>query len=92
VSATRASGSTSRSEELEDFSTEKDGQGKHEYSKEEVEEGSRLLKEVLVKWKDEVRAAGDGMTKEEKIRMMRELVKGEERLVGNRFFQSVQTL
>ena len=32
------------------------------------------------------------MSKDEKIKLMRELVKGDEALMGNKFFQSVKTL
>ena len=82
-----------KAEELEDFSSSAAGAegGKAEdCSKEEVEEGSRLLKEMLKKWKEEVES-GD-MTNEEKIKRMRELVKGDDRLTGNKFFQSIKVL
>lgn len=81
-----------KAEELEDFSstTGSERKGAEEYSKEDVEEGSRLLKEMLKKWKEEVQSGT--MTKEEKIKRMRELVKGNDKLVGNKFFQSVKTL
>jgi DNA mismatch repair protein MSH2 len=81
-----------KAEELEDFSSATGGEaGKPEdYSKEEVEEGSQLLKEMLKKWKEEVQA-GD-MTKDEKIQKMRELVKQDDRLMGNKFFQSIKAL
>ena len=81
-----------KAEELEDFSTVAGGEGgkPEEYSKEEVEEGSRLLKETLKKWKEEVQA-GD-MTKEEKIKRMRELVREDDKLMGNKFFQSIKAL
>jgi DNA mismatch repair protein MSH2 len=80
-----------KADELEDFT------GKHElnglgvgYSKEDVEEGSARLKEVLVKWKDEVQ--GGSMSKEEMVAKMRELVKSDERLLANPFFKAVEAL
>ena len=81
-----------KAEELEDFSSPLGPEGKktEDISKEEVEEGSRLLKEMLKKWKHEV--DGEDMTKEEKIKRMRELVKGDDRLMANKFFQSVKAL
>lgn len=82
-----------KAEELEDFSPAPAGEGQtaEEHSKEEeVEEGSQLLKEMLQKWKAEVQ--GGNMTKEEKVKRMRELVKGDERLMGNKFFQSIKAL
>jgi DNA mismatch repair protein MSH2 len=81
-----------KAEELEDFSPAPAGerQTAEEHSKEEVEEGSQLLKEMLQTWKAEVQ--GGNMTKEEKVKRMRELVKGDERLMGNKFFQSIKAL
>ncbi|USP77673.1 uncharacterized protein yc1106_04947 [Curvularia clavata] len=78
-----------KADELEDFS------GKHEEgfvqaSKEEVEDGSRLLKEVLVEWKKEVESKG--LTKKQQVEKMRELVKGNEKLMANGFFKSIQAL
>ncbi|KAF2083671.1 DNA mismatch repair protein [Saccharata proteae CBS 121410] len=78
-----------KADELEDFS------GKHEIadedaSKEDVEEGSRLLKEVLVRWKEEVEREGLG-TKEQ-VERMRRLVGNDERLRGNRFFKKIKAL
>jgi DNA mismatch repair protein MSH2 len=78
-----------KADELEDFA------GKHEEgyvaaSKEEVEEGSRMLKEVLVQWKEEVEAAG--LTKKQQVERMRELVKGNQALLSNGFFKGVQVL
>jgi DNA mismatch repair protein MSH2 len=84
-----------KADELEDFggtktSGENADAGK-EYKKEDVEEGSTLLKEVLKKWKEEVEKK-EGMGKEEKIGLLRELVKGDERLLGNAFFKSIEAL
>jgi DNA mismatch repair protein MSH2 len=78
-----------KADELEDFA------GKHEEgyvaaSKEEVEEGSKMLKEVLAKWKEEVESKG--LTKKQQVEKMRELVKGNQALMANGFFKGVQAL
>ncbi|KAL9096527.1 MAG: hypothetical protein Q9165_001524 [Trypethelium subeluteriae] len=78
-----------KADELEDFS------GKHEEaavqaSKEDVEEGSAMLKEMLVKWKQETE--GKGMSKQEQRDRMKDLIKGNEKLLQNPFFQSVKVL
>ncbi|KAF2478168.1 DNA mismatch repair protein [Lindgomyces ingoldianus] len=78
-----------KADELEDFS------GKHEEgyvqaSKEEVEEGSRLLKEMLAKWKVEVES--QGLTKKQQVERMRELVKENQALRENGFFKGVLAL
>ncbi|KAJ4303830.1 MSH2 protein [Kalmusia sp. IMI 367209] len=78
-----------KADELEDFS------GKHEQgfvaaSKEEVEEGSRLLKKMLVQWKEEVESKG--LTKKQQVERMKELVKENEALMKNGFFKGIQAL
>lgn len=78
-----------KADELEDF------EGKHEQnvvkaSNEEVEEGSRLLKETLVRWKEEVEK--EGLGKEEQVRRMKELVNGNQELLANPFFKTVKVL
>ena len=78
-----------KADELEDFS------GKHEEnfvqaSKEEVEEGSKLLKEMLAKWKEEVES--QGLTKKQQVERMRELVKENQALRDNGFFKTIQAL
>ena len=78
-----------KAEELEDFSSAGEKQ-EEEYSKEDVDEGSSLLKEMLKKWKEQVE--GSGMSKDEKIRLMRDLVQGDDALMRNKFFQSVKAL
>jgi DNA mismatch repair protein MSH2 len=80
-----------KADELEDFT------GKHEnggtvVKKEDVEEGSALLKELLQKWKAECEGQGGELTGEEMVGRMRELVKGDERLMENAFFKSVLAL
>ncbi|KAK4889960.1 MSH2 protein [Elasticomyces elasticus] len=79
-----------KADELEDFS------GKHEdvqgvqASKDEVEEGSRLLKEVLMVWKEQVEA--EQLGKEDQVQRMKDLVGGNEALLANPFFRSVKAL
>ncbi|KAK5689508.1 MSH2 protein [Elasticomyces elasticus] len=79
-----------KADELEDFS------GKHEdvqgvqASKDEVEEGSRLLKEVLMVWKEQVEA--EQLSKEDQVQRMKDLVGGNEALLANPFFKSVKAL
>ncbi|KAH7018324.1 DNA mismatch repair protein msh-2 [Microdochium trichocladiopsis] len=80
-----------KADELEDFTAKhEDGLGLQRYSKEDVEEGSARLKEVLLKWKQEVQ--GGQMSKEEMVKRMRELVKADEKLVANPFFTAVKAL
>ena len=78
-----------KADELEDFST-KHEQAAVKHSKHDVEEGSALLKEMLVQWKAETE--GKGMSGEEMVGKMKELVMGNERLLANPFFQSVKAL
>lgn len=78
-----------KADELEDFST-KHEQTAIKHSKEDVEEGSALLKEMLVQWKQETE--GKGMSVEDQIGKMKELVMGNQRLLDNPFFQSVKAL
>lgn len=83
-----------KAEELEDFGTKKADNGdpmSQDYGKEDVEEGSRLLKGVLKMWKERVEKDG-GMGREEKVRVLRELVGGDEKLLNNPFFVSIRGL
>ncbi|MDI1485102.1 MAG: MSH2 protein [Ramalina farinacea] len=78
-----------KADELEDFST------KHEantikHSKQDVEEGSALLKAMLVQWKQETE--GKGMSKKDQVQKMRDLVKSNAGLLDNPFFQSIKAL
>ncbi|KAI9654997.1 MAG: MutS-like protein [Trizodia sp. TS-e1964] len=77
-----------KADELEDFEG-KIEEGGRTFEKEEVDEGSRLLKAVLTRWREE---CSDEMGKEEMIRRLRELVKGDEELMKNPFFESVRAL
>jgi DNA mismatch repair protein MSH2 len=79
-----------KADELEDFTS------KHEdlvmnYSKDDVEEGSAMLKEVLTQWRDQVNADSN-MSKEEKVAKLKELVSADAKLLANPFFQSVKAL
>jgi len=78
-----------KADELEDFTSKHDVAAGN-YTKQDVEEGSALLKDVLVKWKAEVE--GGGMSKEEMVAKMKELVQKDEKLLANPFFQSVKAL
>ena len=79
-----------KADELEDFTSKHEGVTAVKYEKKDVEVGSRLLKDVLVKWKQE--CEGKDMGREEMVRKMRELVKGNGELLANPFFQSVKAL
>ena len=78
-----------KADELEDFST-KHEESAVKHSKRDVEEGSALLKEMLVRWKKETE--GKGMSKEDMVGKMKELVLGNQKLLENPFFQSVKAL
>ena len=78
-----------KADELEDFSAKHD-EAAITHSKEDVEEGSALLKEVLLQWK--AATEGQGMSKEDQVEKMRDLVKGNAKLLENPFFQSIKTL
>ena len=78
-----------KADELEDFSMKHEASAiKH--SKEDVEEGSVLLKDMLVQWKKETE--GQNMSTEEQVSKMKELVMGNQKLLENPFFQSVKAL
>ena len=80
-----------KAEELEDFTHASEAKTRpEELSKEEIEEGSRLLKDMLKQWK--ARVETEEMTKDQKLQLMRDMVKSDEKLMANRYFQSVQAL
>ncbi|PYI13979.1 hypothetical protein BO99DRAFT_426670 [Aspergillus violaceofuscus CBS 115571] len=94
-----------KADELEDFTSAgaqgSGGNGSSEesapasidkYSQEEVEEGSALLKEMLLKWKAAVESPGQTLTVEEKRQIMRDLVKSDPKLQANKVFQSIKAL
>lgn len=79
-----------KADELEDFTSKHEDLGGLTYSKEDVEQGSAMLKSVLVQWKDQVK--NGNMTKDEQVAKLKELVSGNEALLANPFFQSVKAL
>jgi DNA mismatch repair protein MSH2 len=80
-----------KADELEDFTTKHDASGLgQQYSKEDVEEGSAMLKEVLVKWKDQVK--DQELSREDMVAKMKELVSGDAELLANPFFKSIKAL
>ncbi|KAJ6167015.1 DNA mismatch repair protein msh-2 [Penicillium chermesinum] len=87
-----------KAEELEDFtsaSAENPEQQQptpslEKYSQEEVEEGSALLKGMLVKWKAEIE--GKGLSSDQKRQVMRDLVRNDPKLQANKVFQGIKAL
>lgn len=81
-----------KADELEDFSGKHSGEDRivPQASKEDVEEGSKMLKAVLQQWKDEVEK--EGLGKEAQVQRMKDLVAENEALMANPFFQSVKAL
>ena len=67
-----------------------DGKGKDNASRDDVEEGSQLLKEVLQRWKAEVE--DKKLDRAGQVRAMRQLVLEEKRLAENPFFKSIKAL
>ncbi|KAL3453907.1 muts domain V-domain-containing protein [Aspergillus insuetus] len=84
-----------KAEELEDFTTAESSDKPSstaidKYSQEEVEEGSALLKAMLLKWKAAIEDPDKNLTAEEKRQIMRDLVKADPKLQANRVFQGIQ--
>ncbi|KAJ0424075.1 muts domain V-domain-containing protein [Aspergillus carlsbadensis] len=84
-----------KAEELEDFTTAESSAKPSstaidKYSQEEVEEGSALLKAMLLKWKATIEDPGKNLTAEEKRQIMRDLVKADPKLQANPVFQGIQ--
>ncbi|KAI9809625.1 MAG: MutS-like protein [Sarcosagium campestre] len=78
-----------KADELEDFTGKHDGEHVV-HSKEDVQQGSALLKELLLRWKADV--DGKGLSAAEMTDKMREMVQSNERLLANPFFQSAKAL
>jgi len=78
-----------KADELEDF-TGKMEKGTQKYEKKDVEEGSALLKDVLVRWKE--RCDGKDLSRDQMVETMRELVREDEKLLENPFFASIKAL
>ncbi|PYH61594.1 mismatch repair ATPase MSH2 [Aspergillus niger CBS 101883] len=85
-----------KADELEDFTSsgaqEKESMSLDKYSQEEVEEGSALLKDMLLKWKEAIEAPGKDLTVEEKRQIMRDLVNSDPKLQANKVFQGIKAL
>ncbi|KAF4126007.1 DNA mismatch repair protein MSH2 [Geosmithia morbida] len=81
-----------KADELEDFTSKHEDQSLTRYSKGDVEDGSAMLKAILKQWKEEVGAAGDSMSKSDKVARLKELVGADKNLLANPFFQSVKNL
>nr|OQO13208.1 DNA mismatch repair protein msh-2 [Rachicladosporium sp. CCFEE 5018] len=79
-----------KADELEDFSSHSSDGAAALASKVEVEEGSRLLKEVLIEWKERVER--EGLEKDAQVALMRDLVKEKEGLLGSPWFEGVRAL
>ncbi|OBT67414.1 hypothetical protein VE03_03112 [Pseudogymnoascus sp. 23342-1-I1] len=78
-----------KADELEDFT------GKHEndalkVKKEDVEEGSVMLKELLATWKSQCES--EGLKGDDMVARMKELVMADKKLLDSPFFQSVKAL
>ena len=78
-----------KADELEDFSTKHD-EAATKHSKQDMEEGSVLLKQLLVQWKSETE--GQDLSKDDLVAKMKELVVGNQKLLDNPFFKSVKAL
>ena len=78
-----------KADELEDF-TSKQESDRMKCQKEDVEEGSALLKDLLVRWKAECESGA--LSGEEMVGKMRELVMADAKLLENPFFKSVKAL
>ena len=86
-----------KAEELEDFTSSEQNQQPVRSidgcSQEEVEEGSALLKAMLLRWKEQVEAPDKkDLTAEEKRQIMRDIVMSDEKLKANKAFQSIKAL
>ncbi|KAM4057924.1 mutS family protein [Hirsutella rhossiliensis] len=80
-----------KADELEDFTTKHEDQAQAAYTKDDVEQGSAMLKQLLVRWKDQVAGAGD-LSPGEQVAKLKELVAADTDLLANPFFQSVKAL
>ncbi|OBT50074.1 hypothetical protein VE04_09706 [Pseudogymnoascus sp. 24MN13] len=78
-----------KADELEDFT------GKHEndavkVKREDVEDGSTMLKELLKTWKSQCES--EGLKGDDMVARMKELVMADKKLLDSPFFQSVKAL
>jgi DNA mismatch repair protein MSH2 len=78
-----------KADELEDFTVKHESDGVMAgCKKEDVEEGSAMLRDLLLRWKAESR----GLSGDEMAAKMKELVMADKRLLENPFFKSVKAL
>ncbi|KAL9598792.1 MAG: hypothetical protein Q9219_004290 [cf. Caloplaca sp. 3 TL-2023] len=77
-----------KADELEDFSTKHEPTPAVKHTDKDMEEGSALLKEILAKWKEET----EGMSSQEQVVKLKEVVMSNRKLLENPFFQSIRTL
>lgn len=80
-----------KADELEDFTSKHEDLGGLQYGKEDVEQGSAMLKALLVQWKEQVEAE-EGLSKEQQVAKLKALVGENKELLANPFFQSVKAL
>ena len=78
-----------KADELEDFSTKHEADAT-KHSKQDVEEGSALLKDVLKQWK--AATEGKGLSTQDQVDKMRQLVRDNKQLLENPFFKSIEAL
>ena len=78
-----------KADELEDFSTKHDA-NTIEHTKEDIEEGNTLLKDILKQWK--IETEGKGLTTSDQVEKMKDLVRSNEKLRQNPFFRSTEAL
>ncbi|PHH60353.1 hypothetical protein CDD81_1838 [Ophiocordyceps australis] len=78
-----------KADELEDFTTKHQDEAQS-YTKDDVETGSAMLKQLLLRWKDQIKDSE--MTQEEQVAKLKELVAADAQLTANPFFQSVKAL
>jgi DNA mismatch repair protein MSH2 len=82
-----------KADELEDFSGKDSSKMDTSVPKEDVEEGSKLLKNILVEWKDLVREKGCEDNENEMIGAFKELLeKNKLALEGNTWIQEAMAL
>lgn len=80
-----------KADELEDF-TAKHSEG-GQCTKEQITEGSALLKKMLLEWKATINAAGEMSSKEKKLELKKlAMGKYKEAFEKDPFFQSVRAL
>jgi DNA mismatch repair protein MSH2 len=78
-----------KADELEDFTVKHESDGVMAgCKKEDVEEGSAMLRDLLLRWK----AESEGLSGNEMAVKMKELVMADKKLLENPFFKSVKAL